>query len=191
MFDYLLHLDQKIFIFLNGLGATPFDGFWLFLTKQINWTPFFLVLLYLVYKKFDTKQTLFLIVFIAVLVLFSDQTCNLVKNIVQRERPCNTEVIKSVIRIVKTSDTYSFYSGHAANSAAVTVFLYLLLRKKYSLIGFAFCWPILFGYSRIYLGLHYPLDILSGYIAGTIFGFGFYRVYTNNFKKSLKNSTNR
>jgi len=73
-------------------------------------------------QKFDTKQTLFLIVFIAVLVLFSDQTCNLVKNIVQRERPCNTEVIKSVIRIVKSSDTYSFYSGHAANSAAVTVF---------------------------------------------------------------------
>jgi undecaprenyl-diphosphatase len=162
---------------LNGLGSETYDGLWLFITKQSNWTPFFLILLYLVYKKLGTKPTLTLLLFVALLLLVSDQTCNLFKYCFQRLRPCNNPEIKSVIRIVKSSDTFSFFSGHAANSMATMTFLFFLLKKYYRYAFLLFLFPLIFAYSRIYLGLHYPLDIVTGYLFGAIFGFVFYQLY--------------
>ena len=79
MLEKLEALDIQLFVFLNGLGSETFDGLWLFITKQVNWTPLFLLLLYIIYKKVGAKQTLFLLLFVAVLIAFTDQTTNLVK----------------------------------------------------------------------------------------------------------------
>lgn len=177
MLEKLQSLDTKLFVYLNGLGSETYDGFWLFITKQVNWIPFFLLLLYLIYKKIGTKQTLYLLLFVAVLVTITDQTTNLFKNGFQRLRPCNNPDIKSIIRIVQSRSSYSFFSGHAANTMAVATFLYLNLKRYFNYLGFLFLWPLIFAYSRIYLGLHYPLDIISGYIAGLILGFLMYKVY--------------
>jgi undecaprenyl-diphosphatase len=78
---------------------------------------------------------------------------------------------------VKASDTFSFFSGHAANTMAVATFLFLNFRKKIPYFIFLFLWPLVFAYSRIYLGLHYPLDILCGYLCGFILGSVMYKVY--------------
>lgn len=183
MLEKILSLDQQLFVFLNGLGADKFDMIWLFITKQSNWTLFFVTVLYFIHKKIGIKQTLFIMLFIAVLVTFTDQTTNLIKNTVQRLRPCNNEKIMATIRIVKSSETFSFFSGHATNSMAVATFLFLLFKSKFKYLGFLFLWPLIFAYSRIYLGLHYPLDIVSGYIFGAFSGFLCYKVFQISQKK--------
>ena len=177
MLDKILDLDTQLFIYLNGLGSETYDVLWLFITKQFNWIPFFVVLLYLIYKKVGVKQSLYLLLFIAVLVTFTDQITNIFKNGFQRLRPCNASEINGIIRIVKSSDTFSFFSGHAANSMAVATFLYFVMKRHYKYFVLLFLWPLIFAYSRIYLGLHYPLDILCGYLCGLILGFVMYKVY--------------
>lgn len=183
MLEKILSLDTRLFIYLNSLGSETYDGFWLFITKQANWTPFFLLLLYLIYKKLGAKQTLFLLLFVAALVTITDQTTNLFKHTFQRLRPCNNLEIKSFIRIVQSRDSFSFFSGHAANTMAVATFLYLNLKRYFKYLGFLFLWPLIFAYSRIYLGLHYPLDIISGYICGLILGLLMFKGYQIAQKK--------
>ena len=185
MLEKLLQLDVQLLVFLNSLGSTTYDGLWLFITKQSNWTPFFLVLLYLVFKKIGVKSTLYLLLFVTLLLVVTDQTTNLFKVTFQRLRPCNNPEINSIIRLVKASNSFSFFSGHAANSMATMTFLFLILKKQYRYAFLIFLFPLIFAYSRIYLGLHYPLDILTGYLFGATFGIVTYKLYQ---KYILKNS---
>ena len=177
MLEKLLALDKDLFVFLNGLGSPAYDGLWSFITRQSNWIPLFLLLLYFIFKKLGAKQTLYLLLFVALLVTFTDQMTNLVKNGVQRLRPCNNLEINSYIRIVQVRGSFSFFSGHASNSMAVVTLLYFTLRSYSKYFVFLFLWPIVFAYSRIYLGLHYPGDILSGYLFGFISGFLMFKFY--------------
>ncbi|TDD78697.1 phosphatase PAP2 family protein [Flavobacterium caseinilyticum] len=177
MLDKLLSLDAEIFVFLNGLGSETYDGLWLLITKQSNWIPLFLVLLYVIFKNLGAKQTLYLLLFVAVLVTFTDQSANVFKREFHRLRPCNNPEINSFIRIVQIRNSFSFFSGHATNSMAVAAFLYFNFKDKIKYFGFLFLWPLIFAYSRIYLGLHYPLDILAGYLFGFTSGFVFLKVY--------------
>lgn len=166
MLERITELDVSLLVYLNSLGSQSFDSLWLFITKQFNWIPVFAVILYVVVKKFGWKHTLLILVMIALLITITDQTTNLVKNSIQRLRPCNNPDIMDYIRIVKSSNTFSFFSGHASNSMAAAFFIYRLLRPYYKYAWILFLWPLVFAYSRIYLGLHYPLDIICGYIWG-------------------------
>ncbi|MBF4466594.1 phosphatase PAP2 family protein [Flavobacterium sp. LC2016-12] len=177
MLEKIQELDTNLLVYLNGLGSETYDNLWLIITNQLYWTPFFLFLFYLIYKKIGIKQTLYVLLFIAVLIAFTDQTCNLFKHTFQRLRPCNNPDFKSIIRIVQVRTSYSFFSGHAANTMAVATFLFLVLRSKFKYLGFLFLWPLIFAYSRIYLGLHYPGDILTGYFFGAVFGSLLFLVY--------------
>ena len=177
MLEKILSLDTQLFIYLNGLGSERYDGFWLIITSQVNWIPFFLLLFYIIYTKLGLKKAGYLLLFIAVLVLVTDQVTNLVKYSVQRARPCNNPDINTIIRIVQSRSSFSFFSGHAANTMAVATFLYFIFKKQFKYFGLLFLWPLIFAYSRIYLGLHYPLDILSGYVFGFFIGYGMYRCY--------------
>lgn len=182
MLEKIINLDKELFVFLNNLGSKSFDGLWLIITEQRNWIPFFIILIYLVYNKLGTKKTAKVILAVAVLILISDQTCNLFKNHFQRLRPCNTEDLIGLIRVIKSSDTYSFFSGHATNTSAIATFLFLILRKRYNHFYLIFLWPLIFAYSRIYLGLHFPIDILTGYLVGCLFGFIGYKFFQNLLK---------
>lgn len=177
MLEKIIDLDKSLFVFLNNLGSEPFDAIWLLITKQFNWTPFFLILLYILYKKIGQKQLLLTLLFVAVMITFSDQITNLVKNNVQRLRPCNDEELTGLIRIVRDSETFSYFSGHASNSMAAMMFVFLLLRRYYKYSYLIFLYPLIFAYSRIYLGLHFPLDIISGYVFGALTGILFYYIY--------------
>ena len=184
MLEKIIDLDKSLFVFLNNLGSEPFDAIWLLITKQFNLIPFFLLLAYILYKKVNQKQFLYALVFIALMITFSDQTINLIKNNVQRLRPCNDEKLTGLIRIVKDSETFSYFSGHAANSMAAMMFLFLIFRQHYKYSYLIFLYPLIFAYSRLYLGLHFPLDIISGYVFGSLVGILFYSIYrkvTNKF----------
>ena len=183
MLEKILALDTQLFIYLNSLGSETYDGFWLFITKQVNWIPLFLFLFYLIYKKLGVKQTVFLLLFVAFFVTATDQITNLFKYTFQRLRPCNNPEINTFIRVVQARSSFGFFSGHAANTMAVATFLYLIFKKQFKYLGLLFLWPLIFAYSRIYLGLHYPIDILSGYLCGLITGYLMYKVYQWAIKK--------
>jgi undecaprenyl-diphosphatase len=184
--EQLLNLDKELFVFLNGLGSEPFDSFWLLITKQFNWTPYFLILLFIIQRKIGWKNLGIVLLFVAAIITFTDQFTNLFKNGFQRLRPCNTVDILDKIRVVQHSDTFSFFSGHAANSTASMTFIFLLLRKYYKYAFVVYLFPLVFAYSRIYLGLHFPVDILTGYFFGVVFGILFYKIYEGFMRKYPK-----
>jgi undecaprenyl-diphosphatase len=173
----IIQLDKELFVFLNSLGSEKFDGFWSLITEQVNWAPFFLLVFYLLQKKIGWKNFGFYVLFTAVLILLCDQTANLFKYSFERLRPCNDEELKGIIRIVESRKSFSFFSGHATNSMATTVFTFMLLKKYYTHSYLLFLFPLIFAYSRIYLGLHFPSDILTGYAFGATFGFICYILY--------------
>ncbi len=168
MIEWLLELDREVFIYLNSLGTETFDGFWLFITKQFNWIPVFAIILYLTFKRLGWRHAVLIIILISLLITITDQTTNLFKNGFQRLRPGNEPEIAGIIRAVQHRFSYSFISGHASNSMACAFFLYHVLKPYLKYMGFIFLWPLIFAYSRIYLGLHYPGDILLGYIWGIL-----------------------
>ena len=186
MYEKLLDLDKNCFIYLNGLGSQKYDEFWLFITQQINWLPLFLLLAYFTFKKLGTKQSLYLVFFVAVLIATTDQVTNLFKNGFMRLRPCDNLQINTFIRVVQVRHSFSFFSGHAANTMAVAIFLFLNLRNRFRYFGFIFLWPLVFAYSRIYLGLHYPSDILAGYFFGFLNGFLFFKLYQSAQQKYFR-----
>lgn len=176
--EELLKLDKELFVFLNSLGSIPYDDFWSIITKQAYWSPLFIGVFYLIQKKVGWKNFGIIILFLALLITFTDQITNLFKNGFQRLRPCNNPEIKNAIRVVIHRNSFSFFSGHASNSMGSTMFIFLIIRKFYKHTHLLFFFPLIFAYSRIYLGLHYPLDILSGYIFGIINGIIFYKLYS-------------
>jgi undecaprenyl-diphosphatase len=175
--EELISLDKELFLFLNGLGSGSYDEFWKIITKQLNWAPFILAVFYLIQRKIGWKNFGIVILFLAVLIAFTDQITNLFKYSFERLRPCNDTDVNGIARIVIHRDSFSFFSGHASNSMATTTFIFLLLRKHYKFTFLLFLFPLIFAFSRIYLGLHFPSDILVGYLFGATFGFGFYRLY--------------
>ncbi len=187
MLETIIEKDQQLLIYLNGLGSTFWDPFYMYITHQINWWPFFVLIIFLLLKKISLKQFGLLVLVLAVFFLFTDQTTNLVKNSVERLRPVNDPLIEPYLRIVRKAGSFSFFSGHASNSSGATLILFLILRKYYRYAWVIFFFPLLFAYTRLYLALHYPLDILCGYIFGISSGFMFFYLfkYLNN-KYGLK-----
>jgi undecaprenyl-diphosphatase len=181
MIDSLIEKDIALFLYLNNLGTIHWDSFWLILTNKFTAIPLYLVLLYITYKQFGLKKTMVLVLFIATLILVSDQTSNLFKTSFKRLRPCHTDEIANLCRLVgnRCGGLYSYFSAHAANSMAIVVFFSLALKFKSKFIVYLlFIWAILVGYSRIYIGVHFPLDILTGMFFGIIYGLLFYKLFT-------------
>jgi undecaprenyl-diphosphatase len=177
--EKLIEIDKKVLLFLNNLGSEKWDVFWLAITNKFYWAPFFAVLFYLLIKKIGWKQFGFFVLFLALLILVTDQFTNFVKYSFERLRPCNDPTLEGLLRIKEgwARKSFSYFSGHAANSMATTTFFYLIFRKYYRYSFFIFIFPLVFAYSRIYLGLHFPSDIFSGYIFGIFAGTLFYRIY--------------
>mgnify|MGYP003665041451 FL=1 len=117
-----------------------------------------------------------------ILVAFSDQFTNLIKNSVQRLRPNNDPEIKHLLRTLINPQSFSFMSGHAATSTFFSVFVVLLLKDTYKYIYLILLFPLIFAYSRLYLGVHFPLDITAGILIGTILA----NLYFFIFKKVEK-----
>lgn len=178
MLEKIISLDKQLLVYLNSFGSPLFDSLWLYITKQAHWLPFFLLLAFLIYKKLGAKTLGIIIVFIAILLFVGNESVELCKTYFQRLRPCNDPEIKDIIRIVHKTGTFSFFSGHAANSIASMTFLFLILKKHYKYPFLIFLYPLIFAYSRIYLGVHFPIDIMTGYVFGITLGYLFYKGFS-------------
>lgn len=173
--DWLISLDQQLFLFLNGLHTTWLDGPMFWISNKLIWIPLYVWLLYLVYQRYGKKISI-IIPCTALLILFTDQTTNVFKFLVARLRPTHNPEIMHLVHTVNEyrGGMYGFFSGHAANSFALATFVLLLLKPSSKAVKIAFLfYTCLTVYSRIYLGVHYPLDIIAGALCGIALGFLF------------------
>jgi undecaprenyl-diphosphatase len=175
----MLNIDTELFLFLNGLHADWLDPIMIFISGKLSWTPFYLVLLYLIIKNYK-KQSILIIIGIILLIICSDQISSSVfKPLFERPRPCHNEAIKDLVYLPNghCGGAYGFISSHACNVFALAVFITHVLKKYYSKIGWVmFSWATLVAYSRIYMGVHYPGDVLVGAAVGALIGWGFVKV---------------
>lgn len=178
--EVLVAWDKALFLWLNGLGTTRFDSFWMLMTHRETNMVLYLGLWVFYGIKYSWKAAGYLLLFTGILILCTDQLTNLFKVQVGRLRPCYDEEIRSLVRLVKPTcgGRFSFFSGHASNSFALAVFFGSIFRSRYRLL-----FPILLfiafliAYSRVYIGVHFPLDIFVGSIVGSLIGSGFYRLW--------------
>ena len=177
--EQLLELDHELYLYLNNLGSSGWDNFWNFVTNKWSSIPLYLVLIYLMYRSLGIKGTLITLVLIAGLITITDQLANVFKHGFERPRPCRQEGIMEYARFVAVRcGSYGYFSAHAASSTALTIFLGLALRSSYpKLLYILVIWALMVSYSRIYVGVHYPLDVLTGMLIGGGFGFLFYNLH--------------
>lgn len=175
--ETLIQLDKDLFIWLNSQHSSFWDVIMMIFTRKEFWIPLYLLLLYQIYK-FKGKEALWWIIGAFVLVFLCDQiSTQLFKNIIQRFRPSHDPTLEGVVNIVNgyKGGKYGFVSSHATNSFGVALFTSLLFRNKlYSV--FIFTWSLLIIYTRIYLGVHFPGDVIGGMILGAILGYLVYRL---------------
>ncbi|MDV7188169.1 phosphatase PAP2 family protein [Lutibacter sp. TH_r2] len=186
MLESILNKDIELLIYLNNLGTIQWDSFWMFVTNKFSAIPLYVLLLFFTYKTLGLKKTIAVVLCIAILIAVSDQTSQLFKYGFKRLRPCHNAEIKGLIRLVKEScgGKYSYFSAHAANSMAIAIFFGKLLKSKFKLIApLLLIWALLVGYSRIYIGVHFPLDVLTGFLFGILYASIFYYLVKLLFKK--------
>ena len=189
MIEWLEHIDQSLLIFINSLHSPFFDQLFWNLSKSIGLLPIYIISLYYLITDYKIKKALFLLGFIILTVCITDIVSTQVfKEGVKRYRPSHHLTVGPKVHLYEErpgvfyrGGQYGFFSSHAANLAGFICFIYPWFAEKrrywnYILLGIG----ILVCYSRIYLGVHYPSDIVVGILFGALVGWGI-RVISRKF----------
>ena len=166
--EEIIHFDQQLLLALNGSDSPVLDRFFMMVTCTGTWIPLLLLLLYIILKNRPWREALFFFIGMALVVLIADRfTSGFCKPTVHRFRPSHEPALEGLVDLVGDyrGGLYGFISSHAANTFGLWTFIALYLRRR----GITFTvllWACLSSYSRIYLGLHYPGDILCGALFG-------------------------
>jgi undecaprenyl-diphosphatase len=174
MIETLKHIDTSWFLAVNnGMQNGLLDIICPFMRNQKNWYLLYVVLLWICYRKWK-NETLWILGGAVALILISDQlSANLIKNTVQRLRPCNEPALAGMVNnIVGCGKGYSFISAHATNHFAIGVFFSMLFYREYRWVPYvAILWASLIAFSQVYVGVHYPFDVICGGLLGAILGY--------------------
>jgi len=188
----LLEIDKEILLFLNGMHSPLMDEIMWFFSRIPVWIPLYVLLIVFIILTFKKKSWL-IILFVVLLIACSDQTSvHLFKNVFHRLRPSHEPSLQGLLHLVHNyhGGLYGFISSHASNTFALATFLSLLFRRKW------FSWAILIwagivSYSRIYLGVHYPGDVVCGALWGVLLAFAFFALYRKFVYIVYRNNTAR
>lgn len=180
----LVEIDREILSFFNGSDSLFIDNLAVSLTSGVTWIPLYLALLYVVIKNNETmKQIMLVIGCVCLCIILSDGMADfIVKPLVGRFRPSNDPFIKYTIDVVNgiRGTQYGFFSAHASNTFCIAMFFSLLVRNKKFVIAMCL-WSLVNCWTRLYLGLHYPSDILVGLLWGGMVGAFVYYVYIKSY----------
>lgn len=169
--QWLVEGDSSILLAVNGMHSSYFDTFMWLCSRKFEWIPFYLSILYVLFRNFNWRVVLYSLVAMGVILLLTDAvSSHFIRPVVARLRPSNLEnPISEMIHIVDNhrGGRYGFPSSHASNSWGLVFFVGLLLRRR-PLTTFLACWALLLCYSRLYLGVHYPGDLLAGMMLGAV-----------------------
>jgi undecaprenyl-diphosphatase len=182
----LEQLDQKLFLFLNSINSPFYDQVMYTLTGKLIWIPLYLsIIVFLAFKY--KRKFLILLIFIIVAAILADQTSVIIKNLTQRLRPCHEPELKGLVHMIKgeCGGMYSFVSSHASNSFDVALISLLLIKRRWYSISIII-WALVVGYTRIYLGVHYPGDVICGSLLGAVIGWSVISLYELADNKILK-----
>lgn len=172
--ENLVQFDIDLFLWLNNLGSESFDKTWRIITEKWTSIPIYILIIYLLIKKYSWKSVILITLTSVLMIVVTDQLASFVKYSVGRPRPCQEDFISMGRFVAKRCGAFGFYSAHASSTAALAVLLgkYLQPYYKYAYI-LLISWSFILSYSRIYLGVHYPSDILTGWLMGVSIGFIF------------------
>jgi len=166
----LLLLDEQLFLWFNNLGQPAWDPFWRFITEPTTWIPLYLFLLILLVWQLGWRRFVPALFAIALTVWGCDTgSVALFKKQVKRPRPCHQEHLQPHMRLaaVHCGGAYGFVSSHAANTFGIAVLVGGMLTGKWRYLRYIlFLWAGASAYSRVYLGVHFPGDVLAGGLYG-------------------------
>jgi len=174
----LIDLDKKLLLFLNGVNNPFLDPIMYYSTNTFFWLPLYLFLIFLIFKNYKSEAW-FILLGAAITILLTDQiTSSLMKPFFARFRPSHEPSLQGLVHFVNgyKGGMYGFASSHAANTFGTAIFVWLVLHPIYKRVGWIFVWATFMTYTRIYLGVHYPGDILVGAIIGIACGWVGYRL---------------
>ena len=180
MIETLIRLDTQLFLLLNGLHNSFFDGLMWGLSSKTLWIPMYVYFSYVLFKQ-HKKQALIIVLAIIVSVALADSlSVALFKNVFLRLRPSHNPALEGVVHIVNgyKGGDYGFVSSHAANTFAMAVLLAHFLKARLLYFPyFIFSWAVLVSYSRIYLGVHFPGDVICGALFGSLVAYFVLKAY--------------
>jgi len=169
--NYWLELDEAWLLTVNGWWTDFGDTFMWYVSWKITWIPVYVVILALLVRKYGWKQALVIALMVAPLILITDQvSSNFLKPYTERLRPCQEDELRPLLHLVrnKCGGSYGFVSSHAANFFALATYLGSFFALRWRIVAFGLAGMV--GFSRIYLAVHYPGDVIGGMILGILAG---------------------